>query len=55
MEFVQLFKNKILIFAETQKRENVLRKIIENKEKPIREIQKKLQNKDQKDNGESTN
>lgn len=48
MEFIQLFKSKILVFAETEKRENVLRKIIESKEKLIREIQKKLQDKDQK-------
>ena len=55
MEYLQIFKNKILFFAETEKRENVLRKIIENKEKLIKEVQKKLQDKDRKDYGEPTN
>lgn len=54
MEFIQLFKNRVLIFAETEKREIVLKKIIESKEKLIKEIQKKLQDKDRKINGEST-
>ena len=43
MEFVQIRKDKILIYAETDKREAVLKKLIERMIENIRAIQAELQ------------
>ena len=42
MEFIQITKKKILIYADSKEREDSIRKIIEHLIKPIKKIQAEL-------------
>lgn len=53
MEFIQILKNKVLIFVESEKREQVIRRILEDKADDIKYIQKKLQGINRRIDGKS--